>query len=54
MGETIGVIGLGRMGFGIAKNLISRGYQVKGYDVAAPVWIGLKKPAVFARKARPE
>ncbi len=36
MGETIGVIGLGRMGFGIAKNLISRGYQVKGYDVAAP------------------
>ena len=36
MGKKIGVIGLGRMGFGIAKNLISRGYEVQGYDLAAP------------------
>jgi len=36
MKKMIGVIGLGTMGFGIASNLLSRGYQVRGYDVAAP------------------
>lgn len=32
--EKIGVIGLGRMGFGIAKNLMHRGYEVTGYDIS--------------------
>ncbi|WP_281086585.1 NAD(P)-dependent oxidoreductase [Caldisphaera lagunensis] len=29
----IGIIGLGRMGRGIAKNLVNKGYDVEGYDV---------------------
>lgn len=36
MKKTIGIVGLGRMGYGIACNLISRRYPVQGYDVAAP------------------
>lgn len=36
MKKTVGVVGLGSMGFGIAKNLLSRGYEVKGFDIAAP------------------
>lgn len=36
MKKTIGIIGLGRMGYGIACNFISRGYSVQGYDIAAP------------------
>ena len=31
--KKIGVIGLGAMGFGIAKNLMNRGYDVMGYDI---------------------
>lgn len=34
MKKKIGVIGLGTMGFGIASNLLSSGYEVKGYDIA--------------------
>ncbi|PGH12700.1 hypothetical protein AJ80_06646 [Polytolypa hystricis UAMH7299] len=33
---TIGFVGLGAMGFGMATNLISLGYKVRGYDVWAP------------------
>lgn len=29
----IAIIGLGRMGRGIAKNLVSKGYEVEGFDV---------------------
>ncbi len=32
--KKIGVIGLGRMGFGIATNLMNRKYDVIGYDVS--------------------
>lgn len=32
--KKIGVIGLGRMGFGIAKNLMNREYDVIGYDIS--------------------
>ena len=31
--EKIGVIGLGNMGMGIAKNVIKNGYKVTGYDL---------------------
>lgn len=31
--ETIGVIGIGNMGSGLAKNLIKAGYTVKGHDL---------------------
>jgi len=31
--EKIGVIGLGNMGMGIAKNIIKNGYKVSGYDL---------------------
>jgi 3-hydroxyisobutyrate dehydrogenase len=34
----IGFCGLGAMGFGMATNLVNKGYTVKGYDVfAGPV-----------------
>lgn len=33
--KQIGIIGLGAMGSSIAKNLLSRGYRVKGYDIQA-------------------
>lgn len=32
---TIGFIGLGQMGFGMARNLLAAGYDVLAYDVAA-------------------
>ena len=31
--EKIGVIGLGNMGMGIAKNVINDGYSTMGYDL---------------------
>lgn len=34
MAETIGFIGLGRMGGAIAANLLSSGYSVVGFDIA--------------------
>ena len=34
--EKIGVIGLGNMGMGIAKNVIKDGYKVTGYDLREP------------------
>ncbi len=34
--KTVGVIGLGNMGMGMAKNFIKKGFQTKGYDVFAP------------------
>lgn len=34
--KTVGIIGLGNMGMGMAKNLIKKGFPVKGYDVFAP------------------
>ena len=32
----VGVIGLGDMGSGLAKNLIARGFAVKGFDLSRP------------------
>jgi 2-hydroxy-3-oxopropionate reductase len=32
-GETIGFVGLGQMGFGMARNLVVAGYDVLAYDV---------------------
>ena len=32
---TVGFVGLGAMGFGMATNLVKQGYQVKGFDVFA-------------------
>lgn len=34
--KTVGMIGLGNMGMGMAKNLIKKGFPVKGFDVFAP------------------
>ena len=34
--ESIGFIGLGQMGMGMARNLLAAGYDVLAYDVAAP------------------
>lgn len=31
--KTVGVIGLGNMGMGMAKNLIQKGFPTRGYDV---------------------
>lgn len=30
---SIGFVGLGAMGFGMATNLVNQGYHVKGFDV---------------------
>jgi 3-hydroxyisobutyrate dehydrogenase-like beta-hydroxyacid dehydrogenase len=34
--ETIGVVGLGKMGLPVARHLRAKGWPVVGYDVAAP------------------
>mgnify|MGYP003375469081 CR=1 FL=1 len=34
--KNVGIIGLGNMGMGMAKNLIRKGFPTKGYDVFAP------------------
>jgi 3-hydroxyisobutyrate dehydrogenase len=36
-GNTVGVIGLGSMGFGVARTLLNKGFTVRGYDVRAQV-----------------
>ena len=33
MKTKIGIIGLGKMGMGIAENLLKRGYVVQGFDM---------------------
>ncbi len=48
--HTIGLIGLGNMGSGMAKNLLAKGYDVIGYDVdnkkqAELAGLGLQKAA---------
>jgi 3-hydroxyisobutyrate dehydrogenase-like beta-hydroxyacid dehydrogenase len=35
MSETVGVIGLGRMGGAMAANLVKHGFRVVGFDVSA-------------------
>ncbi len=35
MNKRVGVIGLGNMGSGIAKNLMANGFQTSGHDIAA-------------------
>lgn len=34
MSQTVGVIGLGAMGMGMARSLVRAGFVVKGYDIA--------------------
>ncbi|EQL35309.1 3-hydroxyisobutyrate dehydrogenase, variant 2 [Blastomyces dermatitidis ATCC 26199] len=34
--QSIGFVGLGLMGFGMATNLVKQGYTVKGYDISEP------------------
>lgn len=41
--EKIGVIGLGNMGMGIAKNVINNGYKTMGYDLRDSCLTELKK-----------
>ncbi|QEH62159.1 6-phosphogluconate dehydrogenase [Spiroplasma chinense] len=41
--ETIGVIGLGKMGQGLAKNLERNGYEVKGFDLNKEVYKEFEK-----------
>ena len=41
--EKIGVIGLGNMGMGIAKNVINNGYKTMGYDLHDSCLTELKK-----------
>jgi 3-hydroxyisobutyrate dehydrogenase-like beta-hydroxyacid dehydrogenase len=33
MSKTVGVVGLGNMGFGMAENLLKAGFAVRGFDV---------------------
>lgn len=44
MKETIGLIGLGTMGMGIASHLLNEGYPVKGFDISQ------KQADLFASK----
>ena len=36
-GKSVGVIGLGSMGLGVARTLLKKGFQVHAYDVRPPV-----------------
>lgn len=40
--KTVGVIGLGIMGHAMSKNLLAAGFQVVGYDIAAPAMTAFK------------
>lgn len=42
-GKTIGLIGLGAMGRGAARNLLAKGFEVVGYDVRAEALQALKE-----------
>ena len=35
--KKVGFIGLGNMGLPMAKNLVKNGFDVKGFDVLAPM-----------------
>ena len=47
MNDTIGVIGLGTMGIGIAGHLLDEGCTVKGYDINPERLRILQKKAVY-------
>lgn len=49
--QTVGVVGLGKMGGPIAKHLASGGYEVIGYDVAATAIESLGKFGVSSAKS---
>ena len=36
--ETVGVVGLGNMGYPIALNLIEAGYRIVGYEIDVNRW----------------
>jgi 3-hydroxyisobutyrate dehydrogenase-like beta-hydroxyacid dehydrogenase len=40
--KTVGIIGLGNMGMGMAKNLLTKGFAVNGYDLRKEVLDELK------------
>ncbi|MCC6626484.1 MAG: NAD(P)-dependent oxidoreductase [Chloroflexi bacterium] len=55
MTQTIGVVGLGNMGSGMARSLLRAGHTVAGYDVrpeAAAAITGLRPAATLAELAR--
>lgn len=39
--KTVGFVGLGTMGLSMAKNLVKGGFQVQGFDIAAPAMAAL-------------
>ncbi len=41
--KKIGFIGLGNMGMGMAKNLLNKGFTVKGFDIRREVRNGIKQ-----------
>ena len=41
--ETVGILGLGKMGGPIAGHLLARGFKVIGYDPVARLLEGVKK-----------
>ena len=59
--KTVGVIGLGNMGMGIAKNLLKAGFTTRGYDlfeakreelrVTVAYRAPLRQKSVMARKS---
>jgi 3-hydroxyisobutyrate dehydrogenase len=46
-GKSVGVIGLGSMGLGVARTLVKKGFQVHGYDVRQPVVKAFAKQGGF-------
>src|SRR5690606_35677139 len=58
MAQNIGVIGLGAMGYGMARSLLRAGFKVYGYDIrqavldqfAADNGIACDTPAALARQ----
>ena len=49
--QQIGFIGLGKMGFPMAANLLKAGYSVTGFDVSANAGTELQAQSGFARAA---
>ncbi len=49
--QTVGVIGLGKMGGPLARHLVSGGYEVMGYDVVAAATSGLEEFGISSAKS---
>lgn len=55
MRDTVGFIGLGRMGEPMARNLLAAGFKVSAYnrDAAKKLWICASGPAAAKARVRP-